>query len=100
MLAAIDSLQNQLKTLPTSSPTPVAASAPVTIDYSGEINEMKTQHKASEEELKKQIEEANSSIAKMKENVQTILKKVKEEFTQNKTETQTAIDNLQKEIKQ
>jgi hypothetical protein len=41
---------------------------------------MKTQHKASEEELKKQIEEANSSIAKMKENVQTILKKVKEEF--------------------
>ncbi len=42
---------------------------------------MKNQHKASEEELKKQIEEANSSIAKMKENVQTILKKVKEEFT-------------------
>jgi hypothetical protein len=48
---------------------------------------MKTQHKASEAELKKQIDEANSSIAKMKENVQTILKKVKEEFTQNKTET-------------
>jgi hypothetical protein len=36
----------------------------------------------------------------MKENVQTILKKVKEEFTQTKTETQTAIENLQKEIKQ
>jgi len=75
--------------LPTSSPTPVAAAAqPITIiDYSGAINEVKMQHKASEEELKKQIEEANSSIAKMKENVQTILKKVKEEFTQNKTET-------------
>ena len=88
MQATIESLQNQLKTLPTSSPTPVAAAAqPVTIDHSGEINEIKTQHKASEEELKKQIEEANSSIAKMKENVQTILKKVKEEFTQNKTET-------------
>ena len=87
MQAAIDSLQNQVKALPTSSPTPAVQAQPVTIDYSGAINEMKTQHKASEEELKKQIEEANSSIAKMKENVQTILKKVKEEFTQNKTET-------------
>ena len=38
-------------------------------------------------------------MAKLKENVQTILKKVKEEFTQNKTETQAAIESLQKELK-
>lgn len=37
--------------------------------------------------MKKKIEEANSTVAKLKESIQTILKKVKDEFTANKTET-------------
>jgi hypothetical protein len=33
-------------------------------------------------------------VTKLKENVQATLKKVKEEFTQNKTEMQAAIETL------
>jgi len=42
---------------------------PVAIDHSAEIIAIKTQHKASEEDLKKKIEEANSSVVKLKESV-------------------------------
>ena len=35
-------------------------------------------------------------INKMKENIQTVLKKVREEFETNKKETATAIESLQK----
>ena len=37
-------------------------------------------------------------MAKLKESVQAILKKVKDEFTENKTATQAAIDGLKSEI--
>jgi hypothetical protein len=50
---AIDSLQTQIKALPASSPTPVTQAQPVAIDHSAEIIAIKTQQKASEEELKK-----------------------------------------------
>ena len=65
----IESLQNQLKALPATSPSPAVQAQPVTADYSADINAIKTQHQASEEDLKKKIEEANSSVAKLKESI-------------------------------
>jgi len=49
----------------------------------------------NESDMKKKIDEAGGSVAKLKESVQTALKKVKEEFTALKTD----IENLHKESK-
>jgi ElaB/YqjD/DUF883 family membrane-anchored ribosome-binding protein len=49
--------------------------------------------------LRKDCEENKSSLAKLRENLQNVLKKVKEEFTQNKTETQAAIDSINSQLK-
>lgn len=42
--------------------------------------------------MKKETEETKANLNKLKENVQTIVKKIKEEFTSNKTETGTIIE--------
>ena len=49
----------------------------------------------NESDMKKKIDEAGGSVAKLKESVQTALKKVKEEFTALKTDTEI----LHKEVK-
>ena len=45
-------------------------------------------------QLRKDSEENKTNLAKLKENLQNVLKKVKDEFTANKTETQTAIESI------
>lgn len=65
-----------------------------------ELAAIKLLQETSQSELKAKIEEANGSVAKLKNSIQEILKKVKEEFSANKTETASNIDGLKKEVNQ
>ena len=48
--------------------------------------------------MKKETEETKTNLNKLKDNVQTIVKKIKEEFTTLKNETGTGMEDLKKEI--
>ncbi len=59
------------------------------------------QSPASNEDLakmKKETEETNSNLNKLKDNVQNIVKKIKEEMTAKNTNIQASLDKLQVEI--
>ncbi len=48
--------------------------------------------------MKKETEETNSNLNKLKDNVQNVVKKIKEEMTANNTNIQASLDKLQVEI--
>ena len=48
--------------------------------------------------MKKETEETNSNLNKLKDNVQNIVKKIKEEMTAKNTNIQASLDKLQVEI--
>jgi len=48
--------------------------------------------------MKKETEETNSNLNKLKDNVQNIVKKIKEEMTEKNTNIQASLDKLQVEI--
>lgn len=48
--------------------------------------------------MKKETEETNSNLNKLKDNVQNIVKKIKEEMTAQNTNIQASLDKLQVEI--
>ena len=97
---AIENLQKEVKANSSNlnSGAPVLTAEASAGNALVELAALKTLTEASQTELKAKIEEANGSVAKLKSSIQEILKKIKEEFTVNKSDTTSIIDNLTKEV--